>query len=45
MGNSNPGDDWYRSAGLALLGFAAVMTGAAYLSGHAGSLQGGERRL
>ena len=42
MGNANPDDNWYRTAGMALLAFAVVMTGAAYMSGHAGSLQGGE---
>jgi hypothetical protein len=41
MGSVTPSDAFYSQAGLGLLAFAAVMTAAAYISGHAGTLQGG----
>ena len=43
MGSVVPSDQWYGSAGLALASFAALMAAAAYLSGHGGTLEGGER--
>jgi hypothetical protein len=42
MGNSAPSGAYYHNAGLALLGFAALMTAAAYASGHAGTMAGEE---
>ena len=42
LGSINPADDWYRSAAYALGGFALLMTGLSYVSGHAGTTEGGE---
>lgn len=43
LGSIQPSDDFYRTAGIAVLSFAAIATGLAYASGHGGTTQGGER--
>ncbi|KAI8470670.1 MAG: hypothetical protein J3K34DRAFT_458777 [Monoraphidium minutum] len=42
MGAVQPADDFYRTVGMMLLGFAAVATGLSYVAGHSGTITGEE---
>ena len=44
LGKAAPDDAWYSNTGAALLAFAAIATGLAYVAGHAGTTEGGAWR-